>query len=172
MPSETHQNFVLLFCTHPEVVFELARRANAAVEGPYERLEATAAEIDDPLQAGNAVRTDVAVVGYLGDEPQQALALEVQLGPDLQKEWSTVLYRAGLRYRLSCSAWTVFFSPDPQVRELIDTGMFQREPELRPLVVTPEMIEPIRDLDAAMADYPWAVLSAVMHADSPDAVVL
>jgi hypothetical protein len=49
--------------------------------------------------------------------------------------------------------------------------MFLEEPELRPQVVTPEMIPIVRDLDAAIADYPWAVLSACMHADGPDAVV-
>lgn len=172
MPGETHQNFVLLFRRHPAVVFELARRAGAPVDEPYDRLQEMATEVDIPMNLGNSVRTDVALAGYIGDEPHRALVFEVQLGHDLDKQWSIVLYRAGVRYHLSCPAWAMFFSPDARVRELLHTQMFQHEPELRPRVVTPEMIEPIRDLDAALADYPWAVLSAVMHATSPDAVVL
>ncbi|MFO7562145.1 MAG: hypothetical protein R6X02_05850 [Enhygromyxa sp.] len=172
MPTETHQNFVLLFLRHPELLFELARRAGASVDVVHDRIELTAAEFDDPLKAGNAVRADLAAVRRRGKKALRALALEVQLGRDRKKEWSSVLYRAALRYRLNCPAWTVFFSPDPEVREFLSTRMFEHEPELRPKVVTPAMIEPILDLDAAIADYPWAVLSAVMHADSPDAVVL
>ncbi|MFO7566272.1 MAG: hypothetical protein R6X02_26755 [Enhygromyxa sp.] len=163
---------MLLFRTHPELAFELARRAGASMDAPCERIEVTAAEIDDPVTGGNTVRADLALVSYDGDDAQRALAIEVQLGPDKQKQWSTVLYRAGLRYNLSCPAWTLYFSPDAQVRESVYADMFVHEPELRPLVVTPAMIDPIRDLDAAIADYPWAVLSAVMHADCPDAVVL
>ena len=39
MPSTTHQNFVFLFESHPELTFELARRAGAPVRDDYEQFE-------------------------------------------------------------------------------------------------------------------------------------
>ncbi|MFO7562154.1 MAG: hypothetical protein R6X02_05895 [Enhygromyxa sp.] len=149
MPSETHQNFVQLFRDHPAVVFELARRAGAAVDepdAPYERLEATSTEVDDPVEAGNAVRADVAVASYVGETAQRALALEVQLGRDKNKQWSMVLYRAGLRYHLSCPAWTLYFSPDPQVRESVEIADCSDLDELRDAIVRAATVATIDEL--------------------------
>jgi hypothetical protein len=116
------------------------------------------------------VRTDLALVGYLED-PRHALSFEVQLDVDPDKEWSVVLYRAGLRRTLKCPTWAVFFSPDPKVRNDVCERRFREEPELRPYVVMPAMVPIVRDLDAAIADYSWAVLAATVHATDLDAVV-
>src|SRR5690606_33628689 len=43
--------------------------------------------------------------------------------------------------------------------------------ELRPKFVTPAMVPDIRDLDVALADYPWAVLSATMHSSGEGSVI-
>lgn len=95
---------------------------------------------------------------------------EVQLGIDLDKQWSIVFYRAGLRRRHRCPAWAMVFSPAAEVRAAFRERMFLEERELMPLIVTPEMIPIIRDLDEAIDNYPWAVLAACMHATGPDAV--
>ena len=171
MPSATHQNFVLLFRNHPEFTFELSRCAGVPLSHGYERLEEVAAEFDDPLMIGKTVRADLALAGHVDGCPRRALAFEVQLGEDADKEWTVALYRTALRRRMRCPAWSVVFSPDPKVRRGMLERMFGEEPELRPHVVTPEMIPVVRDLDVALADYPWAVLSAAFHATGPDAVV-
>ena len=183
MTSATHQNFVLLFQRHPELTFELARRSGVPLSDGYERLEQVDAEFEDPLwtadelengrksTAINAVRADLAIAGHVDGKPRRALALEVQLDHDAKKEWTIVLYRAGLRRKLECPAWALVFSPEPKVRARVQERMFLEEPELRPHVVKPEKIPIIRDLDAAIANYPWAVLAATMHATGPDAVL-
>jgi hypothetical protein len=170
MPTATHQAFVLLFRNHPAFAFELAGRAGAPLHGDYEQFEKVDAEFDDPLRAGNTVRADLAVVGQFG-ELRRGLVLEVQLGIDPDKEWTIALYRAALRRRERCSAWALVVSPEPKVRASFRERMFGAEPELRPHVVTPEMIPIIRDLDTAIANYPWAVLAAAFHATGPDAVL-
>jgi hypothetical protein len=177
MPSATHQNFVLLFRNHPDLGIELARRAGVPLLDGFARLEEVAAEFDDPLLTGNTVRADLALAGYEArtlaadpNKPRQALVIEVQLGQEADKEWTIVLYRAGLRRKLKCSAWTIVFSPDAKVRAGVNERMFLEEPELRPQVVTPQMIPIIRDLDEAIANYPWAVLAVTMHPVGPHAV--
>src|SRR5690606_2634383 len=47
--------------------------------------------------------------------------------------------------------------------------MFEDEPELRPLVITPSMVPVVLDLDQAIDNYAMAVLAACMHASGPDA---
>lgn len=81
-----------------------------------------------------------------------------------------VLYRAGVRYRLRCSAWNLLFSPQRRVLVWAREDLFSNEPELAPYVISPELIPPITTLEAALADYPRAVLAVVLHSDGPDAV--
>ena len=168
--SPTHQNFVLLFGSHPELTFELARRAGAPVAYDYERFEDAATEFDDPL-TGNPVRVDLALVGHVDADTRRGIALEVQLDVDLNKEWTMELYRAGLRRRHKCPAWVLVFTPEPSVRAAVLERMFVVEPELRPYVVTPEMIPIVQDLQVALDNYAWAVLAATVHNTGPQAVI-
>ena len=176
MPSPTHQNFVLLFRRHPELTFELARRAGAPVTRECERFEDAAVEFEDPL-TGHQVRADLAIIGHVDPAQESAagqkegLVFEVQLGVDASKEWTTVLYRAGLRRQHKCPAWTALFSPEAEVRAWVLERMFLREPELRPHIVMPEMIPIVQDLQVALGNYAWAVLAAAVHNTGPHAVV-
>jgi hypothetical protein len=147
--SPTHQHYVLLFRNHPELVFELARRAGAPVPETHGRFEKPETEFDDPLLSGNTVRADLALVEHVDERARRGFVLEVQLAVDLDKQWTTVLYRAGLRRRYRCPAWVIWFSPDEKVRDSVADSMFEDEPELRPLVVTPSMIPIVLDLDEA-----------------------
>jgi hypothetical protein len=169
MPSATHQNYVLLFRNHPELVYELARRAGVPLPGDHGRFEKPETEFDDPLLIGNTVRADLAIIEHVEERPRRGLVLEVQLDVDLNKQWTLVLYRAALRRRYHCPVWVLWFSPDEKTRASIHQSMFEDEPELRPQVVTPEMVPIVLDLDVAIDNYPWAVLAACMHANGPDA---
>src|SRR5690606_24290248 len=137
MPSPSHQDFRLLFGNHPEVAVELARRAGAPLGRQFDRYELVDAEIDDPLRPGNTLRADLPIVCHRRGNPHRGLIFEVQLGDDPDKEWSTVLYRAGLCYRIRRPAWAVMWIPDAAVREPMRTRGFLLEPELRPKFVTP-----------------------------------
>ena len=108
MPSPTHQNFVLLFRKHPELTFELARRARAPVADRYWRFEDAPTEFEDPL-TGNMVRADLGIVGHVNESRRRGLIVEVQLDIDPSKEWTIELYRAGLRRQHKGPAWVVLF---------------------------------------------------------------
>jgi hypothetical protein len=170
MPSATHQTLLSLFRDHPELGFELARRAGAPLDEEFEWFEELTPEFDNPMSARVAVTADLATAGFVDGRPRRALVIEIQLGRDPDKEWTVVLYRVGLRHRLRCPTWAMVISPDPTVRAAFVEQMFLAEPELRPLVITPEMVPVLADLGAAIADYPAAILAAVMHANGPDAV--
>jgi hypothetical protein len=162
MPSELHQNLVLLLREHPEFTVELAMRAGVPIPGTILAIEETSCELDDPLDPCNPVRADLAfilrtTVGTFG------LIIEVQLGNDGQKEWTIVLYRAALRRRLMAPAWAVVFSPSAAARRGLLRRMFAVEPELRPHVIMPDLLPLIADQHQVLVDYPAAILGVAMH---------
>lgn len=171
MPSRSHQTFLLLFRRHPELAFNLARCAGMPISGKIESIEAVSTEFDDPLNPGRAVLADLAFVADVEGIPRCGLVLEVQLDEDPNKEWTIALYRTAMRRRHKCPVWVALFSPNPRVRRQIRERMFAFEPELRPHVIMPEMIAPVVDLEVAMQDYAWAVLSVAMHPCGPHTVV-
>src|SRR5262249_51638168 len=95
--------------------------------------------------------------------------LEVQMKHDGLKLVSWVVYRAGVRSRHHCRGWVLVVSPEADVRERA-RQLFEFEPELTPLIVEPEMIPKIIDFEQARREPALTILSAVMHADSEDAV--
>ena len=162
MPSELHQNLALVLREHLELTVELAIRAGVPITGTVLSIEETVCEFDDPLDPCNPVVADLALIihtttGTFG------LVVEVQLGEDDQKEWTTVLYRAALRRRIESPAWSLIFSPEASVRRGFLQRMFRVEPELRPYVIMPELLPLIRDQNQAVDDYPAAVLGVAMH---------
>jgi hypothetical protein len=89
---------------------------------------------------------------------------------DRLKLISWIVYRAGVRSRHHCRGWTLVLSPEADVRERAKT-LFEHEPELRPLIVEPDLIPQIVDFSQACQEPELTILSAVMHSRSEDAVV-
>jgi len=168
-PSATHQNFVFLLRAHPEMTFELARRAGIRVADRHDRFEQLTPESDNVF--GGSVRPDLALVGYKNGRPVDALVVEVQLGDDRDKEWTVTLYQGSLKHTLRVPVWVLILSPARRVRRALERHMFQLQPELRPAIVSPSMVPIERTLANATVNYAWAVLAAAMHATGPDAVV-
>ena len=169
MPSAIHQHLTFLFTSDPPLAFELARRAGAPIVARFEQIHAAATELDDPLAPGTSLRADLGLVGRLFGRARQGLVVEVQLGKDPGKEWSLPFYRGAVRWHLRCPAWVIVISPDPAVRAWLAEARFAEEPELRPLIITPEMVPPV-GLAAARRRPAEAVLAAVMRARDGDAV--
>lgn len=102
--SPTHQNFLLLFRRHPELTFELARRAGAPLPRAYQRFEEVSGEFDDPLQPGSSVRADLAMLGHLRQGKRRGLVLEVQLDIDLNRRANPTAHRRVLERRRAARA--------------------------------------------------------------------
>lgn len=164
MPSATHQDLVLLFRSHPELVVELARAAGAAL-APVDELRERGSQVDSPLAPHLALQADLIIEGRRRGRVLWAIVLEVQLGPDPAKRWSVDLYRASVAYLLRRTVWVLMYSPDPKVRRWTATRMFRDRPRLAPLVVQPAMIPVPSRIDPVAADPGRIVLAAVTHAD-------
>lgn len=167
--SATHQDILLLFREHPELVIDLARAAGVRMQRFHDQLDAADTEFDDPLHPGRTLRADLLVVASDAGKATAAIVFEIQLGRDAGKLWSMDFYRAAARYRHRCPTWTVVFSPIRRVITWARCELFTHEPHLAPVVITPELIQLITDRMLALADYPRAVLSTVMHGDHPHA---
>jgi hypothetical protein len=169
VPGPIHEGLVTLFANYPGLAFEMAQRCGARRCGEHERVSEGPTVFQDPGNPGRLFCADAVFVGWArrgGElEPVEAVALEVQRFHDALKSISWVVYRAGVRSRHRCRAWTLVVSPDPEVRER-GRALFELEPELCPLILEPKMIPAIVDFDQARRRPDLAILAAVMHADT------
>ncbi|MEU7144143.1 hypothetical protein ABZ942_32180 [Nocardia sp. NPDC046473] len=125
--------------------------------------------------------TDIGPKEYRGDvafsvtdETGTALvgiAVEVQLARDGTRKWSWPVYLVTLRARLKCPVFLLVVAPDSGVatwaRQPIELG--HPGLTLHPLVLGPELVPAVTDTAEAIAVPERAVLSAIAHADGPQA---
>lgn len=111
-----------------------------------------------------------AVVVLAAKDPVLAVVVEVQRGRDVLKRWSWPVYLAGLRARMRCPAALLVICSEPGIATWCSTPIELGHPGwvLRPLVVGPDAIPVITDVNQA-ADAPeLAVLSAIAHGTDTD----
>ena len=170
MPSQTHQNLVLLFRRHHQLVFDLARAANAQLTATHEQLYECSSEAEDPCRIEAPADSDVVIAGVNAGKATDAVVVEVQLEKDESKAWAWLLYIAAVWRELGCHTWALLFSPKRTVLVWAQHQLYPRRPELAPLVITPDLIPPITNLEHALSNMARAVLSVVLHGKGPDAV--
>ncbi len=168
MPKLQHEALVQLVRSAPEVVVRLLRAQG--IELPmHAPPRLSAAEFVDLNHA--EYRADAVLV--LGDpeQPSDILVVETQgdINPRMRRVWPISV--AGPRVRHGCPVVLVVLAPDPAVArwcaEPIDLGRGRNI--LRPLVLGPEQIPVITDLDEARRSPELAVLSVAAHAREPGA---
>jgi hypothetical protein len=180
MPGPIHQGLLYLVKRSPHLVFELARKFDEPIPDTYTSFEVAANELPEPSRPGNVVYADWVVAAILEDPRRRSvpkrthkhvagLAVEIQTSDDDLKYYTWLSYAAGVRRLFRCRGWTMVFAPDPDIRRQAQS-MFVNEPRASPWFVEPEMLPPITQIELALGDLHKAVLTAVFHARSPQAV--
>jgi hypothetical protein len=173
MPGPIHDGLLALLLNSRKLAFELAARCGARLHGEHEELRQSSEVFCDPGDPGRLFIADGVLIGWANLDGNwvevDGVVIEIQMRHDELKLISWVIYRAGVRSRHRCRAWTLVLSPEPDVRRRA-REMFEHEPELCPLIVEPDLIPKIIDFSQARHQPELTLLSAVMHARSDIAV--
>lgn len=169
MPSATHQGLVTLLLERPEVLATVlgpAREAGSTRRVRIRPATATFSNLSPPsYHADLALRVEDGR-GRL----QELLIGEVQLRRDRRKHISWPLYLTAARAEvgLDCPVTLVVVALTPAVARWCaqPIALDRRGSVVRPLVLGPEIIPRVDDVEAARANPELAVLSAVVHAES------
>jgi hypothetical protein len=166
-PSFPHEALVRLFRERPRLAAELVRDALHTPVPPFR-----AAHVED-AQLGAITPTELQADLVVRLEAERALALivEMQLSRDAGKLWSWPAYVANLRSRLRCDVMLVVVTVDSGVADWCARPIELGHPgcKLAPLVVGPDVIPKVTEVDIAMAAPELAVLSAMAHGQGRDA---
>jgi len=171
MPSPKHEALVMLFRNRPELAGELLRAASLVV--PTHTRATLASETLRSVQPVE-IAADAVVVFHLDDRPVLAVVVEVQLSPDDGKLLTWPCYIALLRRDLSCPCVLLVVALDEAVARWSARRIALGHPGLvlRPVVAGSEAVPWIDDEARAAGDIELAVLSAVAHGRSEDAVAV
>lgn len=168
MPRYTHEALVQLVRAAPQAIAWLLREA-LGLDLPHVQARVTATEVVDLNLA--EYRADVVLSFGPAEQPDEALVVEAQGSPDPRKRIRWPLYVAGVRARLGCPVTLVVLTLDEDVaqwcRTPIDLG--RQRGWIYPLVLGPQQIPVITDIDQARRMPELAVLSAAAHGHEPGA---
>jgi Arc/MetJ-type ribon-helix-helix transcriptional regulator len=162
MPSLLHEALVALFRNRPSLAPELLREALDIQLPSWSDIRLESAQLSEVIPA--EYRADLVVL-LLQQQPVLAIVLEVQLHPDDDKRYSWPAYLAGFRARLRCPVMLMVVCPDAAVArwcaEPIHTG--HEGWVLRPIVLGPESVPVVTQLQRAKQAPELAVLSVLAH---------
>jgi hypothetical protein len=164
-----HDAWVKLLREAPGLLVELVRRARAPGLAIPEGLAATVVGSEVVKSRPDSLRADLVL--RLGEPPEPAtlaLVVEVQFGKDAAKRLTWPVYVAGVRAELACPVVLVVVAPRARVARWSRTPIETGHPgfALRPIVLGPESIPAIEDVEEARSDVRLAVLSAMAHGRS------
>ncbi|MEU6830082.1 hypothetical protein ABZ894_15670 [Nocardia beijingensis] len=170
MPTQQHEVLVEMFRSRPILAAGLLTDAFGISLPEYADARTGSSDYTDV--GPNEFRGDVALV--CTDSAGVAVAgivLEVQLGRDRSRQWAWPVYVCTLRARLQCPVFLMIVTPDAQVAAWCRRPIELGHPGLvlRPLVLGPDVVPAVTDLDEARALPERAVLSTLAHADGPEA---
>ena len=165
--SVTHEALVRLFRERPELVPELLRDALGVALPAYTEVRTDSADFTQaaPIE----YRADLVVL-LVDGKPVLGVVVEVQLEPKPDKRRSWPVYVSVLRARLECPACVLVVTPDEKVarwaKQPIELGPGSM---LTPLVLGPEAVPAVEDVEVAAREPELAVLSAMAHGTDADA---
>jgi hypothetical protein len=161
VPSAKHEAIVALFRNRPELAPELLRDALAVDVPPY--AEARIESADFTQAHAVEFRADLVVL-LLDGKPVLAIVVEVQLERDDDQRWSWPVYGALARSQHRCPSVVLVFAPRRGVAAWASEPIMQGPGSVyRPLVVGPEAVPIVRDVEIARQAPELAVLSATAH---------
>lgn len=168
MPSTFHEVLIELFRHRPDVVTDLLADQFELKVPSWDQSRIESGEITELVPT--EYRADSVFVFSDPDGPVLAVVLEVQLRRDPGKRWSWPVYLSTLRARLRCPTLLLVVSPDAGTAEWCATPIEMGHPEwaLRPLVLGPDRVPVVVDVERAAETPELAVLSALAHGAGPE----
>lgn len=152
-----------MFRHRPSLAAELLSGALGLGLPPYEQARVDPGEFTDLTPT--EYRADAVVVLIGDDAPVLAVVVEIQLRRDGDKRWSWPVYVTTLRARLRCPAVLLVVCVDALTATWcaapIEVG--PAGSRLVPLVLGPDRVPVVTDVEMAVRDPELAVLSAMAH---------
>lgn len=178
MPSLLHEAPLLLFEQDPRLLLDLLASSLHLPLPAFAEVAIGSADHNEVLTLEG--QSDKVLLLYPGDggakpadrQPVLGIIAESQLAPDEDKLYAWPFYHAALRRKLRIEVWLVVFCP------LAPVARWARQPVPRyqpgshfvPLVLGPEQVPRITCAEAAGRHPELAVLSALVHGNSPGGV--
>jgi len=168
MPSSLHEALIEMFRQRPALAAELLADALGVELPAFQAARIEPGELTDVIPT--EYRADVVVVLIGAQGPVLAVVVEVQLGRDQDKRWSWPIYLATLRGRLRCPTVLLVVCVDTATATWCATPIELGHPgaRLTPLVLGPDRVPVVTDLDEAARGPELSVLSAMAHGAHPD----
>ncbi len=161
MPSLLHEGIVALVREKPELAADLLRELLHVSVPAFTEARLAEASLNDLVPT--EYRAD-AVVLLVDDKPVFGIIVEAQLQVDRDKHFTWPMYAISARARYRCPFVVLVVTPDSGTAkwaaESVELG---GDSVWRSLVVGPEGIPIITDIDVATRDPHLAVLSAMAH---------
>ncbi|MGI9000422.1 MAG: hypothetical protein ACR2GH_02020 [Pseudonocardia sp.] len=177
MPSSLHEVLIEMFRQRPSLAAELLVDGLGVTLPGFEHAEVESGEFT--VLTPTEYRADAVVVLSVAGVAVWAVVVEVQLGRDPDKRWSWPVYLATLRGRFRCPAVLLVVCVDAA------TAAWYAAPielgpgaVVTPMVVGPDRVPVVTDVEYAGRVPELAVLSALAHGGDPkrsgvlDAVVV
>ena len=168
MPSSLHEVLIELFRQRPALAAELLADALDLDLPGYEQARVEPGELTDV--SPTEYRADVVVVLTAAEQQVLAVVVEVQLWPDGDKRWSWPVYLTTLRHRLRCPTVLLVVCVNAAMTAWCATPIELGHPGARivPLVLGPDRVPLVTDMEQAARVPELAVLSAMAHGADPD----
>jgi hypothetical protein len=169
--SSDHDALVELFRDRPAFAGELLRMLAPSVKLGSRALARARVASQSFEQIQPTTYTADLVVTFGGVKPRVALIIEVQRQRSKRKRGSWPLYIAHLRARYGCPVFLLVLAPSASVARWCAEAIPLGHPEfvLKPIVAGPESVPRVHGPKEALRRPELAVLSAIVHARSPEA---
>jgi len=166
MPSLLHEGIVALVREKPQLAADLLRELLGVAVPRFTEARLAEASLNELVPT--EYRAD-AVVLLVDDTPVFGIIVEAQLGVDPDKPFTWPMYAVSARARYRCPFVVLVVTPDPTTArwaaQPVDLG---GDTMWKSLVVGPEGIPVITDVDAATREPQLAVLSVIAHGRGDD----
>lgn len=170
MPSMQHEVLVELFKNRPSLAAELLHEVFGETIPPYDEATVASANVTEIQPA--EYRADLVVKLSRYGVVVFITVVEVQLAIDLRKRFTWPAYVAVTREEHRCPVDLLVIAPDPVVAQWCEEPipMGVRRFVLEPPVLKSELIPRVTDPDEATRRPELALISAMAHGDTEEAV--
>ena len=168
MPSHLHEVLIEMFRDRPALAADLLSGPLGFTLPEFHKAQLSAGELTDV--APTEYRADAVVTLNAADTPVFAVVVEVQLRVDARKRRTWPAYVATLHARLGCPALLMVVCPDQAVAAWCAQPIVITDPGLvlTPLVLGPQEVPVITNVDSARRHPELAVLSTLAHGGRDD----